>query len=164
MRVRRLLALIVFLSVVLSLASCSDVTAGWCELWIVLPHGFEETETDGAFDVAYTDGEAVVGITRMSFEAAIDDGIPSTLSPLRFAEEYKTRTGLDNYSVKERGDVPYITYYTREGTEIFMHTVGFYKSYYAYFAVAFVVNSKREAKYSENLFEIFDSAYLDYGK
>ena len=130
----------------------------------MLPHRFEKTETNGAFDVAYTDGEAVVGITRMSFDAAIDDGIPSTLSPLRFAEEYKSRTGLDDYLVKERGDVPYITYYTRDGTEIYMHTTAFYKSYYAYFAVSFVVNSKRETKYSEDLFEIFDSAYLDYGQ
>ena len=164
MRIKRFFALFLLVASLLFVTSCKDVRAGWCELWLVFPHSYEKIETDGSFDAAYSDGEAVVGITRMSFEAAIDDGIPTTLTPLRFAEEYKSRVGLDDYTVKERGDVPYLVYYTREDDGIYTHLASFYKSYYAYFAVTFVCKSDVEDSYLEDFYEIMDSAYLDYGE
>ena len=163
---KRLTSLILLFALAsLALVSCKDepdATWGWCELGMVLDEKFEKEDTGGAFDVAYSDGLAVVGFTRMSFEAAINDGIPETLSAYKFSEEYKKRTDLEDYVTLWLEDVPYISYYTDEGIAEYFHIVAFYRSHHAYFAVVFVVNSTYQWDYRIKFNEFMLSAYLDY--
>ena len=155
--------LVFVLIISLSFAGCSaPVRCEWGEFGILISGDYEKIDAEGIFDVAYSDSDAVIGITRMSLDAALDDGIPSTLSPIKFAEEYARRTGIDEYPIEQTGDVPYISYYTTEGGVQFFHRVAFYKSTYAYFCVVFVVRGDKEEDYSSDFLEYMESAYLNY--
>lgn len=145
------------------LFGCSEKerTLSWCELSLVLTGDYEEIKSE-SFDKAMSDGRSVVGITRMSFEAALDDGIPTTLTPRAFAEEYKRRTEKTDCQVLDNGEVPYITYVQKADGQLLHYTVAFYRSDYAYFSVVFVTYEEYAEEYSEKFLRDMKCAYLDY--
>ena len=107
-----------------------------CELGILLPHGFEEYKGESTFDAAATNGEIIVGITRISFAAAIEDGIPATLDTDKFAREYMARAGHSE-QLCMYGDVPYYCY--NDAAYSYYYT--FYKSPHAYFCITFIASA-----------------------
>jgi len=138
-----------------SLFSCSgEVRAEHCELGILLPRGFDKKDTDGVFDVVYSDGELTVGITRISYASLVDEGISPTLSPRAFAELYKRGEGIDK-TVHEYGDTVYYTYTL--GSERYLPT--FYRTPYAYFIITFAF-AEGGAWDIEGALELTNTVYL----
>ena len=132
---KRLVIFLLLLLIPSSVVSCSrEVKMEHCELGITLSRDFEEV-SDSDYDVAYSDGELVVGFTRISFAAAANEGIPASLSEIAFARLYADKVGISRDKILEYGEFNYITLKLDNGyrsTEVFLRTP------YAYFIVSFV--------------------------
>lgn len=154
--VGRLCAAILFVLLLPSLFACSrERVLEYCELSITLPAEFElitkeEELVSLASDAAATDGSLTVTLARLSFVAAIEDGIPDTLGPEAFAKVFATRSGLKlegdatatvgdiTVRISEWGDAVYYTYGYLGAEELPMRAViAFYRTPYAYFAIGF---------------------------
>lgn len=115
---------------------------GHCELTLELPESFEDYDAGETYDVAYSDGIVTVGFLRLSYEVCVTEGIPTTMSPGKFAEYYRT-LALDGITVgetKNEGDVPYYTYVLASGDGVsFTYMPTFYFTPYAYFIVTYIL-------------------------
>lgn len=155
-----LLALLTVLSV---FTSCSrDKRVEYCELGIVLTKDFESYDSEGAFNVAYSDGSVIVGITRYSFVNCTEYGLLTTYTPLKLAEVYLEmldRT-VDEGIIK-RGDIPYFTYTeaSADGSQYF-YMPTFYRTPYAYFVITFITPKLREEEGRVEFFAYMDTVYL----
>ena len=157
------ISILLILSLLLSLTSCSDTErVEYCELGIVLTRDFEPYESDGAFDLAYSDGKVIVGITRYSFVDCEELGLLSTYTPLKLASVYMKmidRTVTED--VKKRGDIPYFTYteISSDGYEYF-YMPTFYRTQYAYFIITFITPKVREVEGRVEFYGYMDTVYL----
>ncbi len=144
----------------LLLTACGGtVRAEHCELGINLPNGYKKHDTGGAFDLSYASDTIVVGITRISHSAAINDNIPPTLEPKGFCELYMSRAGHTG-DVFLYGDVPYYTYTnTGEGGKSYTCAATFYRSPYAYFVITFITDSIFGASL-EDMLSLTNGVYL----
>ena len=158
---RRALILLLLFCLCLSLFSCGE-NYGYLELRLEMPRAYETAEAEGSFDRAYSDGRAVIGITRLSFEAAIDDGIIETYTPEAFAKYYKKRIDKSHLEVYERGEVPYIIYTEQKDGVSYFYQCSFYRTKYAYFVVVAVCREDLSEMYSEEFLDIASSAYIKY--
>ena len=157
MRKTAILCLVLLVS--LMLPSCSrDVRAEHCEIGIKLNRDFEKIETDGAFDLSYASDDIIVGISRLSFAAAVADGVPATLDPESFAAVYMSRSGHKE-EVLQYGEVPYYTYKVKTDTGSLTYLATFYKSPYAYFVITFITKSTGGA-YIEDMLALTNGVYL----
>ena len=157
---KRIISFFLIFSSLVMLSACRD-KRGYLELGLEIPDTYREKNTEDTFDAAYSDGVAVIGIIRLSFQAAIDDGIVETYSPEGFAKYYKNRIEKSECEIKFSGDAPYIVY--EEGEEIpYSYLTSFYRTRYAYFVVTFVTESVVFSDYEAEFIEIAGSAYLDY--
>ena len=138
---KRLISVFVLLSVIFSLFACKkEKTYGHCELVIGLDKDFYE-EKNSDFDITYTNGTYVVGILRVSFDAAYAEGIPETLNARQFGafwlsecerpSEILQYNGVDCAEYEE--NVLGVDYY---------YLAAFYRSSYAYFVVLFGTQKK----------------------
>ncbi len=135
---RKVLSAALLLATIFTLASCSrEVRAEHCELGILLPSGFELLDAEGAFDLAYSDGELTVGITRVSFAVLVDSGISATLSPREFAAVYRNAAGISK-KVFDYGDTAYYSYTENAGGISYRYTPTFIRTPYAYFIITFI--------------------------
>ncbi len=154
---------IVVLSLLLTLVSCGDAVVNHCELHIKLTSDYTEYDSDGSYDLAYSSGRLIVGILRFSHAACLEEGVPITLSPLRFAEFYRNKAvGIEGLSeISEHGDIPYFTY-TLEGESgtVYTYMPTFYKSYYAYFLVMFITPSELYEDTRVEIFDLIDTVYM----
>ena len=84
---KRIFALFAAVVFTLSAVSCSSDKAKYtyCELTIDLPDGFYSVKNDD-FDVVYSNGRYMTAILRISFQAAVMENIPETLTPYEFGE------------------------------------------------------------------------------
>ena len=157
--------LICFLS---CLFSCQEKmkNVSYCEFGLSLPSYLEVYDSGGSFDLALKSEDLVVGIVRLSFEAAIDDGIPSTLSPLKFASLYRDLIEREDISTEpvQVGDVVYFTYTSDENGSELVYMPTFFKSFYAYFVVMFIGVSTDVESHVERCLEYGRTAYLEYPK
>lgn len=136
---KRLLFPLIAILLVLSLASCKrEVKMEHCELGILLPEDFALHNAEGTFDLAYSDGELVVGLVRLSYDAAILDGIPATLTREEFARFYLAESGKETKGIFEYGDCHYFTYTEVNGGISYRYTHTFYTTPYAYFVISFI--------------------------
>ena len=140
---RASLALLLLLSLALcALVGCKEEAVyGHCELTLDLPGRFEECDAGDAYDVAYTDGTVIVGILRISYEASSSEGSPTTLTPRKFADRYRTLAleGVETTETREQGDVAYFTYsLSSPGGKGFTYMPTFYFTPYAYFVVTYI--------------------------
>ncbi len=134
--VKKLLAIILLLATCLAAASCDgEVVYGHAELEIALPEDFREFEAE-SFDAAYTDGQALVGILRISYDASFNEGVPDFLTPEQFARFYKTATKREA-EIALHGATPYYEYTEKQDGVENAYLASFYRSKYAYFAVVF---------------------------
>lgn len=150
-------AVILVISVVFSLTSCSrGRVLEYCELSITLPSELREIRDKEELssllaDAAATDGELTVTLARLSFLAALEDGIPDTLGPEAFARVFAVRSGLKLYGdptasggditvqISDYGDAVYYTYgYSDSESGTPMRAVNaFYRTPYSYFVISF---------------------------
>ena len=143
-----------------SLVSCSrEKEFSHCELTLVLDDSFEEKESE-EYDLLLTDGEVVISITRISFVVSPSMGFPETDTSKGFAANYMHRTeGSDE--LLTYGDVPYYTYTEEYEGAQFFHTYTFYRSYQAYFVVAYSVRGENGEASLDRFLEYADAAYFN---
>ena len=145
--IKKILSLVAVFAILLSLAACApeETEYGYAEIRIGLDDSFSEHDSDGVYDVAYSDGRIVVGIIRMSFAVSEADGVSATMSPRRFAEYYKGRA-LEGISVSETVEDGDVVYYTYELDallgETYTYFATFFKTPYAYFVITYILPSE----------------------
>lgn len=131
---KKTIALLLALILSLFLFSCKkEVVMEHCEVRMTLSREFERIENSD-FDVAYSDGELVIGFTRISYSAAATEGIPASLSEEAFARLYADKVGLSRDLISSYGDFTYLSCMLESyhrSTDVFIRTP------YAYFIVSF---------------------------
>jgi hypothetical protein len=152
-------ALLLLLLLTFALGSCGrDVFAEHCEIGIRLPEDFEKIDTDAAFDLAHSDGELVVGITRLSFDAVYESGIPATVSVREFAELYQVSSGMKQI-IYDFGDTVYYSYEIEKNGVIYEYIPTFWRTPYAYFIITFITHGASEWSADEAL-KLTEGVYL----
>ena len=162
-RIKLPLAIITLLSLILSLGGCRDEKrVEYCELGIVLTDDFITYDTDGAFNVAYSDGKTLVGICRYSFVDCEELGLLTTYTPKRLATVYLEMLGRTvDETVTVRTDVPYFTYTdTSQDGEEYFYMPTFYRTPYAYFVITFITPKAREVEGRVEFYGYMDTVYL----
>ena len=155
---RKIFALFLVVATVF-LGSCSrEARLEHCELGILLPDAFREYDPQGAFDAAYACDNTIVGMTRVSFEAAALDGIASTLEARQFASVYKTGYGHDG-RIRNYADVPYYSYTVDGNVASLTYYHTFYKTPYAFYIITFITPTKGGVS-STNLLKLTENVYL----
>lgn len=157
----RILSLFLILTLIFTcLVSCSDVREfTHCELTLVLDKSFEEEESDD-FDLLLTNGDVAVSLIRITFEAGFNQGISDTYTAKGFAAFFMNKSGKSE-EIYEYGDVPYYTYTETSGDREIFYTVTFYRSFNAYFIVAYATGAKYKDGYPEQFLEYALNAYFN---
>ena len=138
----RLVTVLLLMALALSLVSCAEEKIfGHCEITLSLPDTFNEYDSEKTYDKAYTDGEMIVGILRISYSACSSEGIPTTMTPRKLADYYKDRalSGAEVGDVEVDGDLVYYCY--KLGGEIdsgYTYLATFYFTPYAYFVITYI--------------------------
>lgn len=158
---RKIVLILLLSSCFVSLFSCDKPIPGHAEARIPIS-GFEATEAEG-FDAAYTNGESVVGMIRISFEAGFNQGIPETLSAKKFAEFYMKKTERD-CEIKQIGIIPYYEYTDGEGDSQLYYLATFYRTKYAYFLILFATDDSLGEELRDEFLEMAESVYFVYDK
>lgn len=141
--IKRIFTLFVAVIFTLSIVSCSsdETKYTYCELTIDLPDDFYSVKNDD-FDVVYSNGEYMTAILRISFQAAVMENIPETLTPYEFGEFWIEKCQRDATLIKENSVYcEYFDYDEKNDNEYFYHE-SFYRSAYAYFVILFAVDSE----------------------
>ena len=129
----------------LSVVSCSDgdTAFSYCELRIGLDEDFYTVENEN-FDAVYSNGKYTVAILRISFVAAVSEGIPETMTPYEFGEFWIQKCAREANLIKD-GSV-YCEYYDygEDSEDGYFYLESFYRSAYAYFVILFAVDSDLE--------------------
>lgn len=162
-RIKLPVILILIASLVFSLVGCSnDKRVEYCELGIILTEDFITYDAEGAFNVAYSDGNTIVGIARYSFVDCEELGLLTTFTPLKLANVYlEMMDRTVDESVKVRGDIPYFTYTeTAEDGSSYFYMPTFYRTPYAYFVITFITPKVREGEGRSEFFGYMDTVYL----
>ena len=114
-------------------------SVSYMEIAMTLPEGFGIFDSDGAFDVAYSDGGRVVGITRLSFDACIAEGVLTTMDAYGFARYYINLLGIGSPELLSLGDTVYYTYVNENDEGIpTLHLPQFVVTPYAYVIITYV--------------------------
>lgn len=160
--VKRLVSILLLLASIFLLASCGGEIYGHAELEISLPEKFREFEAD-SFDAAYTNGKALVGIIRISFDASFNEGVPDFLTPEQFARFYKTATKREGDIAFHR-DTPYYEYSEVQSGVKNLYLASFYRSKYAYFAVIFATPEIFSESLREEFLAYTETVIFNYDK
>ncbi len=168
--VLKLAAIVLSLATLFSLFSCSKPKKHeLAELGIDLPDEFSDYNTDGAYDAAYSDGNMIVGMLRLSFADCTKNGVSINMSPYEWAGYYRERAlkldtaeNMENLSeVMVRGDSYYFTYsILGEDGEYYFYMPAFYKSEYAYFVLTFIIPEKNKTEESVRIASYLDTVYI----
>ena len=163
MKIKIFVSLLLVISVIFLSTSCVQYKKfEYCEMGIYLTKEFKEYDSEGAFNVAYSDGNVIVGITRISFVDSEQLGFLTTHSPRVFAEVYRDMMERElKGEVDMHNDVPFFTY-TDVGSDgaIYFYMPTFYKTPYAYFVITFITPKLREDVGRVEFFEYIDTVYI----
>ena len=163
MRIKGFLSALLILAILLTLPSCNrDKRVEYCELGIILPKDFDEYDSGGAYNIAYSDGKTIVGIARYSFVDCEEYGLLTTFTPMKLAEVYLDMMDRTvDETVKKQGDVPYFTYTeTAEDGSQYFYMPTFYRTPYAYFVITFITPKVREVQGRVEFLEYIKTVYL----
>ena len=163
MRIKGFLSALLILAMLLTLPSCNrDKRVEYCELGIILPKDFDEYDSGGAYNIAYSDGKTIVGIARYSFVDCEGYGLLTTFTPMKLAEVYLDMMDRTvDETVKKQGDVPYFTYTeTAEDGSQYFYMPTFYRTPYAYFVITFITPKVREVQGRVEFLEYIKTVYL----
>ncbi len=143
-----------------ALVSCTDEKEFvHCELTLVLDKSFKEEESL-EYDLLLSNGTIAVSLTRISFEAGFESGIPETLTPKGFAAFFMNKSGKSE-ELLMHGDLPYYTYTESvDGKNIF-YTVTFYRSLHAYFMVAYATPLQNKDELDAKMLWYAERAYFN---
>lgn len=162
-KIKLSVSILLVLSLLFSFASCSnEQRVEYCELGIVLTKDFAPYETDGAFNVAYSDGNVIVGFARYSFVDCETVGLKTGYTPKKLAEVYLDMMGRTvDETVKMEGDIPYFSYtdIAEDGSSYF-YMPTFYRTPYAYFVITFITPKVREAEGRVEFSRYMKTVYL----
>lgn len=152
---------LVLLTVAAALVSCSDECAfTHCEITLTLPKDFGERESEN-FDLLLSNGEATVGISRITFIAGFNQGIPETYTAKQFASFFMYKSGKDA-EIYSYGDVPYYSYTEDSGSKTLYCLATFYRTRYAYIYVLYSTDESKESEWREKFLSYATSASFDY--
>ena len=163
MRIKGFLSALLILAMLLTLPSCNrDRRVEYCELGIILPKDFDEYDSGGAYNIAYSDGKTIVGIARYSFVDCEEYGLLTTFTPMKLAEVYLDMMDRTvDETVKKQGDVPYFTYTeTADDGSQYFYMPTFYRTPYAYFVITFITPKVREVQGRVEFLEYIKTVYL----
>ena len=163
MRIKGFLSALLVLAMLLTLPSCNrDKRVEYCELGIILPKDFDEYDSGGAYNIAYSDGKTIVGIARYSFVDCEEYGLLTTFTPMKLAEVYLDMMDRTvDETVKKQDDVPYFTYTeTAEDGSQYFYMPTFYRTPYAYFVITFITPKVREVQGRVEFLEYIKTVYL----
>ena len=163
MRIKGILSTLLILAMLLTLPSCNrDRRVEYCELGIILPNDFDEYDSGGAYNIAYSDGKTIVGIARYSFVDCEEYGLLTTFTPMKLAEVYLDMMDRTvDETVKKQGDVPYFTYTeTADDGSQYFYMPTFYRTPYAYFVITFITPKVREVQGRVEFLEYIKTVYL----
>lgn len=163
MRIKGILSTLLILAMLLTLPSCNrDRRVEYCELGIILPKDFDEYDSDGVYNIAYSDGKTIVGIARYSFVDCEEYGLLTTFTPMKLAEVYLDMMDRTvDETVKKQGDVPYFTYTeTADDGSQYFYMPTFYRTPYAYFVITFITPKVREVQGRVEFLEYIKTVYL----
>lgn len=156
----RISALLLLLAMLVCTVGCAKTREHiHCELGISLPREYEKVDIE-QYDLAMSNGEAIVGLMRLSFEAALGEGIYSTHSPYAFAELYTVILGMEDTTVEEHGDVPYFTYTRQSSGGDYFYMATFYRTHYAYFIITFICPLELEGGYRVNFLSYTEQVFV----
>ena len=159
--IKRILSAILLFSALLSLFACNEEKIyGHAELQIALDEDFDEFDSE-SFDAVYTNGKAIVGIMRISFEASFNEGIPDALTPEQFARLYKTITKRDA-EITFHGNTPYYEYRELQDGVENSYLASFYRSKHAYFAVIFATPTAFYPELKNEFLSLTDTVIFVY--
>ena len=158
--VKRILSLILLLSISLVIVSCGEKSFGHAELSISLSERFEEMENKD-FDKTYTNGISVVAIYRISHQAAFNQGISDALTAEQFARLYMNRSER-KAEIKFRETTPYYEYTAETDGVKTAYLASFYRSKYAYFLVLFACPEGSFAELKSEFLAYVDSVIFTY--
>ena len=157
---RRLLSLVALL-LAFSLTACGTKgpTHYYCELVIPLSEDYVQSDSE-EFDVVYTNGECALGILRISFQAAIAEGITDTLSAKSFGLYYANLMCGRDVEMQKHSGVDYCSYYDGEGALEHYYLEAFYRSDNAYFVLLFATLKGNEDAYKDKILDIMSGVYF----
>ena len=158
---KRIISLILALMSVFLLVSCSSEHT-YAEFTLTAPRDYKDYDSKGAYDLAFTDGHATVGVLRISLVSAEQSGLDITFTPGDFAEFYMEKAGVDSVLQMEN-DVPYYTYFQTVGGIKYYYLAAFYRTEGAYFTVTCMVEQSMAISYIDEFKEIISSAKMQKG-
>ncbi len=157
--IKRVIHTLLTLAIILSLFSCEEEKKyGHCELQIPLSQDFYDIAMNN-FDVSYTNGELICAILRISFDAAVIENIPETMSAYNFGIYYSMRCSRF-VEMQKYEDVDYCTYYEGEGEDRYFYMEAFYRSQNAYFVVLFATPFENENAWHDEILKYFADVYF----
>ena len=159
--IKRAVLLLLVFAILLSVTSCTKRKQTYCEIGFTLPKGFVELSAPDDFDLAFENGDEIIGIRRLSFSTVLEEGLLTTHTPDDLAQIYRERLGVSGAStVFLHGDVPYFVYtlYGDGGTYAYMPT--FYRTPYAYFIITFICKNSIDEGTRVKFLEVCDSVYI----
>lgn len=144
--------------------SCSNERSfNHCELYITLNEDFADVGSSNNFDLLLSNGDVSVGISRMTFSAAYDNGIPDTLTDKAFAEYFLKESGKE-LTVYTRDGVPYFSYTEALGEREYYCVATFYRSLYAYFLVLYSTDAELSDTWREDFLKFATGVHFVYEK
>lgn len=159
--IKRAVLLLLVFAILISVTSCTKCKQTYCEIGFTLPRGFVKLSAPDDFDLAFENGDEIIGIRRLSFSTALDEGLLTTHTPDRLAEIYRERLGVSGAStVFLHGDIPYFVYtlYADGGNYAYMPT--FYRTSYAYFIITFICKNSIDEGTRVKFLSVCDSVYI----
>ena len=148
---RRVIAILLFALCLSSFVSCSDEPEvdmsyrhTYCEIAFDLPIDYADMPSD-TFDALFTNGQATVGITRLSFAGIEGDDLDGSMFPDTVARKYAEKNELD-VTFTDKTDHTYFEY--RDGG--YYNLIAFYRSKYAHFIVRFTCTTEKEGEYAQD--------------
>ena len=130
-----------------------------CEMTLVLDESFSEEESED-FDLLVTNDDIAISLIRISFEAGFNQGISDTYTAKGFAAFFMHKSEKSD-TLLMHGDVPYYTYTENTKEHDVFYTVTFYRSYNAYFVVAYAVPEWKKDELGEKLLDYAAKVYFN---
>ena len=162
---KRFALFLVLLMTALSLFGCGKTKKyTHAELEIELPKQYTEYNGDESFDLAFSDGYAVIGVNRISFVAGEATGIPSYLDEAGFAEYYRGQIEKETTEISSFNGVPYFSYEREISGKEYTVLISFYRSKYAHFTVMFIVDSSLSGDYLHQFIDYIDNVSFNPDK
>lgn len=159
---KQALALLLFFITVFSLWSCkSEPSFYHAEMVIPLPDEYSITENSD-FDKTFTNGESAVAVLRISFAAAINEGIPDTFGADEFALLWLIKNDREA-QMQVKDGVDFCEYYENVLGVEYYYLAAFYRSHHAYFVVLFTTNRAKEEAYRVKFIEYATEIYFKDG-